>query len=118
MADVIERTAPNDLQRIPVVIDGEQGGWEIINVLPCVDCIDRQASLMQYYPADHPAKAGKPRGVIRLVLDPSRIGSHHIFHPKDWRVATIVSEDVRNALDEIGATGMEYVPVTRLAIPR
>jgi hypothetical protein len=87
-----------------------------MNVLPCVDCIDEKASHIQYFPAKH-AKAGKPRSIYPLVLDPSRIGSHHIFHPKDWRVATIVSEDVKNALDEIGATGMEYVPVTRLAIP-
>jgi hypothetical protein len=111
VAGILEGIAPNALQRIPAIVDGKTGEWEVINVLPCMDCIDQKASLIQYYPADHPTKAGKPRGVIRLVLDPSRIGSHQIFRLKDWRVAIIVSNVVKTALVGVGATGIEYTHV-------
>ena len=112
MADCLATVCAEDFQRIPAVVGGDKGDWEVINVLSCVDCIDHGASTMQYYPLDHPTKAGKPRGVIQLVLDPHRIGRHHILHPAGWRVATVVSAVVKTALEEIGATGIEYVAVT------
>lgn len=117
MVEVLERMAPKDIQRIPALVDGKNSEWEVINILSCVDCIDHAASLIQYYPSNHPTNPGEPRGVLRLVLEPSRIGDHHIFHPKDWQVATIVSSVVKTALEEIGSTGIEYIPVTGSACP-
>ena len=111
MADRFEQISPCEIQRIPANVEGESGEWEVINVLSCLDCIDEKASRIQYFPTNHP-KSGKPRSIFPLVLDSSRIGRHHVFHLKDWRVATIVSNVVKNAFDEIGATGIKYMPVT------
>lgn len=114
MAEAIEAIAPNDIQRIPALVEGGQGDWEVVNILPCIDCIDSERSLIQYYPTNHPTKAGKPRGIIRLVIDPSRVDGHHVFHPKDWEVAVIVSDVVKDALERISASGIEYIPVTNV----
>jgi hypothetical protein len=115
MADLIEGVAPWDIQRIPAIVQEDRGEWEVINILACADCIDHDGSLIQYYPENHPTKAGKPRGVVRLILDPARIQGHHIFHPAGWHVATIVSDVLKAKLEELGATGIEYTRVTDAA---
>jgi hypothetical protein len=111
-AETLQQIAPYDIQRLPAVLRGVEGEWEIVNVVSRIDCIDFRQSKISYYPPDHPESPGKPRGVMRLVLDSSRIGQHHVLRPKDWEVAFIVSESVKSALDAIGATGFEYLPVT------
>lgn len=112
LADCWARFATSDIQRIPAHISDNCGDWEVIVVLPCIDCIDHTRSKITYHPPNHSEKPGKPRGVLKLVLDPARIGDHHIFHPKDWEVATIVSEKVKQAMEDLGATGAEFWPVT------
>lgn len=82
-----------------------------MNVITCLDCIDYHKSIItSYYPANHPDRPGKPRGVLYLVFDANRIGSHHIFRPKGWEVELVVSDTVKNALMEIGVTGVDFVP--------
>jgi hypothetical protein len=113
MADAIAQTAPNDVQRIPAIIDSD-AEWEVLNILPSPDCIDHDASVIQYFPED-PAKcgvnadkAGQPRGVIKLVIDPGAVGGHHVLRPKGWSVVPIVSQAVKDSLDSLGVTGVEY----------
>ena len=79
---------------------------------PCVDCIDFERSDIQFYPDDHPEKAGKPRGVKKLRISGASVGSCHIFRPRDWTVVEIVSEKVKQALEGNGIKGIEYWPVT------
>ncbi len=112
LAELWQSIAGDDIQRIPAVVEGDLGEWEVINIVSCVDCIDHQRSKITYYPARHPEKPGKPRGVLKLVLDRNRIGDHHIFHPKDWEVVTIVSDTVKKAMEDMGATGVDFWPVT------
>ncbi len=112
LADLWAEIFPHDIQRIPASVDGVNDDWEVINVLTCIECIDHERSRITYYPRNHPEKAGKPRGVLKLVLDPMRIGSCQIFHPVDWEVATVVSENVKQAMEACRITGVEYSPVT------
>lgn len=107
-----ESIAGADIQRIPAFVEGDSGEWEVINIVSCVDCIDHKRSKITYYTDKHPERPGKPRGVLRLVLDRERIGNHHIFHPKDWEVVTIVSDAVKRAMEVMQATGVDYWPVT------
>ena len=116
-ADAVHALAPNDIQRIPATVDSPQT-WQILNVLPSTNCIDHSSSVIQYYPDDpaecgsSPEKAGQPRGVVKLVISPELVGEHHIFRPAQWQVATIVSEQIKNALTDLRATGVEFWPVT------
>lgn len=110
MGSCLESIAPHDIQRIEAIIPGEPNGrWEVLNVLAKPDCISHEKSKISHYPARHP-KAGKPRGVLRLVLDEERVGGHHVFRPKDWGVAIVISEVVKTALDAQRITGIEYWP--------
>ena len=108
MADVVEGMANAEIQRIPACVKGHDGSWEVLNVLSCVDCIDHEKSRIQYYPADHPEKPNKPRGVLKLVLDTERAEGYHIFKPEDWRVVTVVSEELKTALEGAEIEGIEY----------
>lgn len=111
MANIIDETAPDEVQRIPTVIPAE-GSWELINPLHVIDCIDHDQSDIQYYPPEHPRLAGNPRMVVRLVIDRNRTSGHDLFMPKGWRVATIVSERLKMALQEAGVSGIDYWPVS------
>lgn len=112
MAEILCRFASAEIQRIPAVVRGADGDWEVLNVVSVVDCIDHERSRIQYFPLDHAEKPGKPRGIMKLVLDSVRPKGHHVFKPMDWLVATIVSADVKTALEDAGITGVEYWPAT------
>ena len=112
LAELMESIAPYEVQRLPAIIEGDPADWEVLNVVSKVNCIDHERSCIQYYPKNHPEKPGKPRGVVSLVLDTNRANGHHVFRATDWEVALIVSEHVKTALEELGATGIEYVPAS------
>ncbi|MCH7727851.1 MAG: hypothetical protein IH991_15435 [Planctomycetes bacterium] len=112
MANVLAEFASSDIQRIPAQVQGVQGDWEVLNVLSVVDCIDHELSKIQYFPDDHPEKPEKPRGIMKLVLDSGKASGRHVFKLKDWLVATVVSEDVKVALEDAGITGVEFWPAT------
>jgi hypothetical protein len=112
MARVLEESAANDVQVIPAIVNGTTDRWNVINIITCVDCIDHHRSLIYYYPRDDHEKPGKPRGVLKLAVDAELIGDPQVLHPKDWVVATIVSEKVKMAVERIGASGIDFMLVT------
>ncbi|MEM8864439.1 MAG: DUF1629 domain-containing protein [Planctomycetota bacterium] len=113
MATIIDAYAESEVQRLSAAVDGEPNGWEVINVLSVVDCIDRDFSDITYYPEDHIEKPGKPRGITKLVLEPQKARGHQLFKPKDWLAATIVSSSLKDALEESSITGIEFWRVTK-----
>ncbi len=111
VGEYLESVAPDALQRIPAVLPGDPGEWEVLNVLSRLDCIDHKQSTIVYYPPDHPEHPGKPRGVIWLVLDQSNLNGRQIFRPTGWEVKWIVSRKVKEGLEAMGVTGMEFFPI-------
>jgi hypothetical protein len=112
LADYWESMARHDVQRIPAIVGDDCKNWEVFVVLRTIDCIDRDRSVIDYYPPNHSEKPNEQRGVWNLVLDTSRIGDHHLFHPKGWEVTTIVSETVMKGMLAMGITGAAFMPVT------
>jgi len=112
LADLWRRIVPGEVQLLPATVAGDDGSWWVANVLSRVDCIDHRRSKITYYPDNHAEHPGEPRGVMRLVLDPDRIGDRHILRPRGWEVATVVSETVKRAMEDNLMTGMQFVPVT------
>jgi len=112
LADLLRRIVPSEVQFLPATVAGDDGSWSVVNVLSRVDCIDHKRSKITYYPANHAEHPGEPRGVLRLVLDPNRIGDRHFLRPRGWEVATVVSETVKRAMEDNLMTGMQFVPVT------
>lgn len=111
LADAVAPIAGADIQRIPATVEGDVGEWEILNVLACVDCIDHGRSQITYYPDNDPRYPRKPRGVLELIISPAKASGYHMFRVSDWRVAVLVSEQVKDAVEAIGATGVQFTPV-------
>lgn len=109
LGDLLRSILPNDaVQFLPAQIEGATGDWEVLNILSCVDCLDRQRSLVEYFPADHPEKAGKPRSVMRLIVDPSKAVPHDLFRVDGWSVVVVASERLKRQMESAGITGVEY----------
>ncbi len=115
LGDVVESVAKNQIQRIPISI-GDDRGWEILNILNLVECLDYERSVIDYHaeiPSD-PAivetlkNSGKPRGVRLLRIDGRKACGFHIFRISDWTIPIIVSAALKNALEDAGVTGLSY----------
>jgi hypothetical protein len=112
VADILERLCAQDVQLLPARVEGQTDSWFILNLLRVIRCIDEaRCEYVDYWkPEDNrPEKVGEYHNVRGLKVDPTKIGDAHIFRPWGWRVAIVVSEPLKLALEEAGITGMKYV---------
>ncbi|QRN97350.1 hypothetical protein JRI60_51865 [Archangium violaceum] len=113
-ASVFKELAAEDVQFFPVDIEGHPEQYLILNVTRVVKCIDDQASeeVRYWKPEDgRPEKTGQYRAVYGMRMDPSKMGDAKVFRPWGWTVALIVSEEIKEALERIGATGTKFKEV-------
>ena len=116
LANAIAAVAGPDVQCLPVRI-GEQWGYQVLNALRVIKCIDEERSeFFKWTEQDHrPDRAGQYRWVPRLLLDPALIPNDaHFFRIEGWLVALIVSETVKKTMEAVGCLGAEF----RLVTPR
>lgn len=101
------------LQRIPVHIPESVDKFDILNVLDQVDCIDAVKSVYTRWEASdgRPERLGEYRMIIDLKIDPKFAHGRHIFRLKGWAMALIVSEQMKQALEALRVSGIEYDPV-------
>ncbi len=115
VARVLAELAPGDVQLFPVEVESRPETYFLVNVARLVKCIDDEASAKVLYwkPEDGRAeKVGQYRDVYGMRINPLRVGNAKVFRPWGWRVALIVAEDVKQALERTGATGLEFREVT------
>ena len=99
------------VQFIPAHVEGYAGPWYILNALQVIRCIDdaRCAEVQYFQPEDEqPEKIGEYRAVHGMRIDPSKVGDARIFRPWGWRVALIVSEDIKQAIESAGLSGARF----------
>lgn len=109
----IEQVASSDVQRIPVVVGGRPG-YEILNCLRIVDAVDeRHSQLLKWSDKDgRPDKIGQYRMITTLRIDAARVPDDaHVFRLKGWKVALIVSETVKAAMERVGCFGAKFTQV-------
>jgi len=114
-ASLLKELAPDDVQLFPVDIDGQPDQFSILNATHVVKCIDDEASEeVEYWtPEDgRPEKVGQYRGVHGMRIDPTKVGDAKVFRTWGWTIALIVSEDIKEALERAGVTGMKFKEVT------
>ncbi|WP_306440911.1 imm11 family protein [Corallococcus aberystwythensis] len=117
VASIFERLAPNDVQLFPVDIEGQPDDFFILNAIRRVNCIDDEASEEARYwtPGNGIAeKVGTYISVWGMRIDTSRLGSARVFRPLHWEVALVIPEDIKLALEAIGATGVQFKDVSPL----
>ncbi|WNG59150.1 hypothetical protein F0U59_33790 [Archangium gephyra] len=115
VAAVFAELAPGDVQLIPVEVEGESEPYVLLNITRIVKCIDDEASdEVRYYKPEHeqPERLGQYRSVIGMRIDPSKVGDARVFRTWGWKVAIVASEAIKEALDELGATGTKFKEVT------
>jgi len=112
--EIVQRIAPTDIQRIPVAVRLRNGseysseGYEILNVLAVLECLDIAHSKVSRYPQTHwdREKVGNIAAVTRLKILPERAAGHHIFRLAEWPTIIVISEKLRDAFCEAGLTGL------------
>jgi hypothetical protein len=113
VAAILERLCSQDVQLLPARVEGQTDSWFILNLLRIIRCIDeaRCEQVGFWMPEDgRPEKVGEYQGLMGLKVDPARIGDDaHIFRPWGWRVAVVISEPLKQALEQAGITGMKYI---------
>ena len=115
VADIVACFGEPDIQRFPVLVDGHVDGYEILNIVSAVDCLDeaRCEHVMKWTKNDHrPELAGKPRMIIGLRINPERAAGKHILRIANWRIALIVSDALRSAIEAVPDLGVRFLPVT------
>lgn len=114
VASVFAELASADVQLFPIEVEGQREPYTLVNVTRVVKCIDDAAcDEVQRWTAEdgRPEKVGRYRSVIGLRIDRAQVGDAKVFRPWGWHVALIVSEDIKNALEHTGATGLEFTEV-------
>ncbi|WP_223641145.1 imm11 family protein [Corallococcus sp. EGB] len=115
VACVFTELAPDEVQLIPVDVDGQSETFFILVATRTIRCIDDQesAEVLYWLPEDgRPEKTGRYRSVMGMRIDTTRVGDAKVFRPWGWSVVLIVSEDIKEALERSGATGMSFREVT------
>lgn len=114
VASVFAELAPEDVQTLPVEIEGQSEQFYILVATKLIRCIDERASrhVELWQPEDgRPEKVGQYRDVRGLRIDASKAGDSKVFRTSGWSIALIVSEELKSALERIGATGMKFQEV-------
>ncbi|MDY7225384.1 imm11 family protein [Hyalangium rubrum] len=113
VATVFAELAPDDVQLIPVDIEGQPDQYLILVATRRVRCIDEKASRVRLWtPEDGvPHKVGQYRDVRDLHIDKARVGTTKVFRPEGWLGTLIISEDIKGALERMGATGVKFEEV-------
>ncbi len=111
---VFERLGIQEVQWLPIQVEHHPGPWFILNTLRVIRCIDEaRCEEVRHWKPEHgePEKVGQYRSVAGLRIDPTQVEGARLFRPWGWRVALLVSEDVKDALEREHITGTRFTEV-------
>jgi hypothetical protein len=114
VASLFAELAPEDVQSFPVEIEGQPEQFCILVATKLIRCIDDKASeeVLVWTPEDgRPEKVGQYRDIYGMRIDTSKVGDAKVFRTWGWSIALIVREDIKDALERMGATGTWFQEV-------
>jgi hypothetical protein len=113
MASMLAKQAAGDVQLIPAEIEGCPEQHFVLVATRLIRCIDEDASEVSFWTPEHgvPEKVGQYMGVDRLRIDKAKVGNAKVFRPDGWEVVLIVSEEIKSAMEGMGATGTRFQEV-------
>jgi len=119
-ATVFRELAPDDVQLLPVDVEGTREPYFVLvatRLVPCID--DRACAEASRYTADEaPAeKVGHYRTVRGLRIDARKAAGVRVLRTWGWPVSLIVSEGIKEALEHAGVTGLRFAEVTAPPTP-
>jgi len=113
LANLLAELAPEDVQLIPADIEGQPDQYLVMVVTRLIRCIDEQASRIRLWTVEDgvPKKVGQYRDVRDLRVDKAKVGNAQVFRPEGWEVVLIVAEEIKDAMERVGATGTRFEEV-------
>ena len=113
VADIVWRIAPLDVQCFTIDIPGAVGSYQILNAVCSLDCLDEERSeFTRWQAGDHRSDLiGQYRMISTIRIDPLRTHDHHVFRIRNFTIALLVSETVKDALVYIPNLGVLFDPV-------
>jgi hypothetical protein len=113
VASMFAELAPDDVQLIPVDVQGQPDQYLILVATRRIRCIDEQASRIRLWTHENgiPEMVGKYASVRDMRLDRAQVGDARVFRCEGWTVPLIVSGAIRDALERMGATGTRFEEV-------
>jgi hypothetical protein len=113
VASMLAEQASADVQLIPADIEGQPEQYLVLVATRLLRCIDEQASriLLWTHEDGAPHKVGKYRDVRDMRIDKAKVGNAKVFRPEGWSTALIVSEEIKAAMEAMGATGTYFQEV-------
>jgi hypothetical protein len=113
VASMFAELAPDDVQFIPVDVEGQPDQYLILVATRLIPCIDEQASRIQLWTHENgiPDMVGKYFSVRDLRIDKGKVGRAKVFRPEGWTVVLIVSGEIKDALERMGVTGTRFEEV-------
>jgi hypothetical protein len=113
VASMLSELAPGDVQLVPADIEGQPDQYLVFVATRLIRCIDEQASRILLWTVEDgvPKKVGKYRDVRDLRIDKAKVGNAKVFRPEGWQVVLIVSEEIKDAMERMGATGTRFEEV-------
>jgi hypothetical protein len=113
VASMLAEQARGDVQLIPADIKGQPDQYLVLVATRLIRCIDEKASKVRFWTPEHgvPDKVGHYIAVDRLRIDKVKVGNAKVFRPEGWSGSLIVSEELKDALERMGATGTRFEEV-------
>ncbi|MCK8497623.1 MULTISPECIES: imm11 family protein [Myxococcus] len=114
VANIFAELAPDDVQLVPVGVQGCPDQYVMLVVTKLVRCIDDKASreALVWKPEDErPEKLGQYRSVAGMRIDRTKAGAARVFRTWGWEIAVIISEDIKVALERAKVTGAKFEEV-------
>ncbi|MBN1205880.1 MAG: hypothetical protein JXB05_13265 [Myxococcaceae bacterium] len=113
VASMFAELAPDDVQFLPVDVEGQPDQYLILVATRLIRCIDEQASRIELWTHEDgvPHMVGQYSSVRDLRIDKAKVGSAQVFRLEGWTGPLIVSEAIHDALQRMGATGTRFEEV-------
>jgi hypothetical protein len=113
VASIFAELAPDDVQLLPVDVEGQPDQYLILVATRLIRCIDEQASRIRLWTHEDglPDMVGQYASVRDMRIDKAMVGGARVFRPEGWMGSLIVSEEIKDALDRIDATGTRFEEV-------
>ena len=113
VASMFAELAPDDVQLIPVDVEGQPDQYLILVATRLIRCIDEKASRIRLWTHEDglPDMVGRYASVRDMRIDKAKAESARVFRPEGWTGTLIVSGEIKDALERMGATGTRFEEV-------
>lgn len=100
VASLFAERAPEDVQMLPVDVEGQPDQYLLLVATRLIRCIDEQASRIQLWTHEDglPDMVGRYASVRDMRIDKAQVGSAQVFRCEGWTGPLIVSGEIKDAL--------------------